>query len=141
MAQRGRGKKYICDCEKHCRRLKEVSRSTYVRHAPYRIPNFLGTPHCDQTPNSLSREDELIANASTCQFSGNQTGATPYSSVRALYFEILDLERFLSHFSTSPWPTMRWATTSITKKTIFGQTVSIRVITNDRSIMHQHPKN
>jgi hypothetical protein len=35
-------KQWFCNCEKHCKgRTKEVSRSTYQRHAPLRNPAFL----------------------------------------------------------------------------------------------------
>jgi hypothetical protein len=43
-------KQWFCNCEKHCKgRTKEVSRSTYQRHAPFRKPAFLdgsGSGHC-----------------------------------------------------------------------------------------------
>lgn len=49
-------KQWFCNCEKHCKgRTKEVSRSTYQRHAQFRNPAFLdgsGSGRSPQAPNT-----------------------------------------------------------------------------------------
>lgn len=79
-------KKYLCDCEKHCKRLKEVSRSTYIRHAPYRTTVAFSDRLCpEQNPNRSSMADDSMADNVTGPGAsgtlGYQSDAAPYSSV------------------------------------------------------------
>ena len=47
-------KQWFCDCEKHCKgSAKEVSRSTYQRHAGFRKPDF---PDAGHFPPTAERE-------------------------------------------------------------------------------------
>lgn len=56
---------YLCDCTKHCKRLKEVSKSTYQRHAQFRELDFTNTyngrpplrPACDPSSNGTAGLD------------------------------------------------------------------------------------
>lgn len=65
-------KRYLCNCEKHCKQLKEVSCSTYVRHAPYRTMALLETPCYGWTPNSPVSPSVAEANTTTGEFNETQ---------------------------------------------------------------------
>ena len=56
---------YLCDCTKHCKHLKEVSKLTYQRHAQFRELDFTNTyngrpplrPACDPSSNGTAGLD------------------------------------------------------------------------------------
>ena len=56
-------KQWFCDCEKHCKgAAKEVSRSTYQRHAKFRKPDFPDAGHGRRGPlttESTERESHI----------------------------------------------------------------------------------
>jgi len=58
---------YLCNCTKHCKRLKQVSRSTYQRHAQFRNLDFTNTynasgQHTLHHANSPARDTSTGSN-------------------------------------------------------------------------------
>jgi hypothetical protein len=83
-------KKYSCDCERYCKRPKNVSHSTYVRHAPYRTRHnfseelrryvFNQNPNCVASASTASTASTSMATDLAARaFDKNPTEVIPYN--------------------------------------------------------------